>query len=158
VYSRTDFHNTLPTRLGTTKTMMPKTKDARDHDRRRNRSFKLLLGAELVGVSALALSAVGRTRWETSLRHRQSAKLSFQELPRWRGKKTYIALAANHLVAVEFAGKSLERRLDDTTAEAEDEVESRLLHTHVLAAGIAKLSQYPLESVALIPVFTVHYP
>lgn len=33
----------------------------------RNRLFKLLLGTELVGVAALALSAVGGTRGETSL-------------------------------------------------------------------------------------------
>jgi len=33
----------------------------------RNRLFKLLLGAELVGVSALALSAVGGTGRETGL-------------------------------------------------------------------------------------------
>jgi len=33
----------------------------------RNRLFKLLLGAELVGVAALLLSAVGGTRGETSL-------------------------------------------------------------------------------------------
>lgn len=42
---------------------------------------------------------------------------------------TYIALAANHLVAVELGGKSLERGLNDTTAEAEDQVEGRLLQT-----------------------------
>ncbi len=45
---------------------MPQTKDARDHDMR-NRLFELLLGAELVGVSALALSAVCRTGRQTSL-------------------------------------------------------------------------------------------
>jgi hypothetical protein len=43
----------------------PKTPD--DHDRRENRLFELLLGAELVGVAALALAAVGRTRRETGL-------------------------------------------------------------------------------------------
>jgi hypothetical protein len=32
-----------------------------------NRLFELLLGAELVGVAALALPAVGRTRRETGL-------------------------------------------------------------------------------------------
>lgn len=32
-----------------------------------NRLFELLLGAELVGVTALALAAVGRTGRETSL-------------------------------------------------------------------------------------------
>ena len=41
--------------------------------------------------------------------------------------RPYIALAADHLVAVELGGESLQRGLNDTTAEAEDEVESRLL-------------------------------
>ncbi|CCC14895.1 unnamed protein product [Sordaria macrospora k-hell] len=49
------------------------------------RLFKLLLGAELVGVAALALAAVGGTRRETS-----------------------VALAANHLVAVELRRQRLE--------------------------------------------------
>lgn len=34
---------------------------------RESRLFELLLGSQLVGVSALALAAVGRTRGETSL-------------------------------------------------------------------------------------------
>jgi len=53
---------------------------------RASRLFELLLGAELVGVSALALTAVGSARGETR-----------------------VALAANHLVAVELGGKRLER-------------------------------------------------
>lgn len=40
---------------------------------------------------------------------------------------TYVALAANHLVAVELGGKSLKGWLDDTTTEAEDQVEGGLL-------------------------------
>jgi hypothetical protein len=55
-------------------------------------------------VTTLALAAVGST-----------------------GRETGVALAADHLVAVELGGKSLERRLNDTTTEAEDQVESRLL-------------------------------
>lgn len=70
----------------------------------RNRLFELLLGAELVGVSALALPAVGGS-----------------------GREAGVALAADHLVAVELAGQGLERGLDDTTTEAEDEVKSRFL-------------------------------
>ena len=46
-----------------------KTPDDRD---RGNRLFELLLGAELVGVAALALPAVGRTGRETGLRSRVS--------------------------------------------------------------------------------------
>jgi hypothetical protein len=55
-------------------------------------------------VSALLLSAVGGTRGETS-----------------------VALSADHLLAVVLAGESLERGLDDTTSETEDQVEGRLL-------------------------------
>ncbi len=101
---------------------MPKPKDARDHDVRK-RLFELLLGAELVGVSALALSAVRRTGRETGLdvpvSHSPSKAVSVGQ--------TYIALAADHLVAVELACQSLQRGLNDTTTETEDEVESRLL-------------------------------
>ena len=102
---------------------MPKTKDARDHEIR-NRLFELLLGAELVGVSALALSAVGGTGREAGLEALVSIATGTPSLV---GRATYVALAADHLVAVELAGKSLERGLNDTTAEAEDEVEGRLL-------------------------------
>lgn len=65
MYSQTFSRKPPPSLLGTT-TPMPKTKDARDHEIR-NRLFELLLGAELVGVSALALSAVGGTGRETGL-------------------------------------------------------------------------------------------
>jgi hypothetical protein len=40
---------------------------------------------------------------------------------------TYVALAADGLVAVVLGGKGLERGLNDTTTETEDQVESRLL-------------------------------
>jgi len=36
---------------------------------------------------------------------------------------THVALSADHLVAVEFGGKGLERGLDDTTTETENQVE-----------------------------------
>ena len=42
-------------------------------------------------------------------------------------RETYVALAADHLVAVELGGKGLERGLNDTTTETEDQVEGRLL-------------------------------
>ena len=45
------------------------------------------------------------------------------------GESAYIALAADHLVTVELRGKSLERGLNDTTTEAKDEVEGRLLQS-----------------------------
>jgi hypothetical protein len=40
---------------------------------------------------------------------------------------TYVALAADGLVAVVLGGKSLQRGLDDTTTETEDKVKGRLL-------------------------------
>jgi hypothetical protein len=41
--------------------------------------------------------------------------------------ETYVALAADGLVAVVLGGKGLERGLNDTTTETEDQVEGRLL-------------------------------
>ena len=58
------------------------------------------------GVSTLPLAAVGCTRREAS-----------------------IALAANHAVAVVLASEHLQRRLDDTTAKTEHQMESRLCLT-----------------------------
>jgi len=92
-----------------------------------NRLFELLLGAELVGVTALALTAVGRTGGETS-----------------------VALAADHLVAVELGGKSLERRLDDTTTKAEDQVEGGLLLDVVVGEGTTILELLACEDQALL--------
>jgi hypothetical protein len=40
---------------------------------------------------------------------------------------TYVALAANHLVAVELGGQSLQGGLNDTTTQTENQVEGRLL-------------------------------
>jgi hypothetical protein len=40
---------------------------------------------------------------------------------------TYVALSADHLLAVELGGESLERWLDDTTTETENKVECRFL-------------------------------
>ena len=40
---------------------------------------------------------------------------------------TYVALSANHLIAVVLGGKSLERRLNDTTTQTKDQVKGGLL-------------------------------
>lgn len=45
-----------------------------------------------------------------------------------RKRETYVAFPANHLVAIVLASQSLEGRLDDTTAETEDEMEGRFLY------------------------------
>ena len=70
-------------------------------------------------MAALLLSAVGRTGWETGLYVRlvPRSNVTFPGI-------TYVALSADHLVAVELGGESLERWLDDTTTETENKVES----------------------------------
>ena len=42
-------------------------------------------------------------------------------------KRTHVAFPADHLLAVVLAGQGLERWLDNTTTETEDEVKSRFL-------------------------------
>jgi hypothetical protein len=93
----------------------------------KNSLLELLLGAELVGVSALALAAVGGT-----------------------GRETGVALAADHLVAVELGGQSLERGLDDTTTQTEDQVQGGLLLDVVVAQGAAILELLAGEDQALL--------
>ena len=44
---------------------------------------------------------------------------------------TYVALSANHLVAVELGCKGLKRWLDDTTTKTEDEMKGGFLCIHV---------------------------
>ncbi len=65
--------------------------------------LQLLLGAQLVAVSALLLAAVNSA-----------------------GVKASVALAADNLVAVVLAGQHLERGLNDATPEAEHQVEGGL--------------------------------
>lgn len=50
--------------------------------------------------------------------------------------KTYVALAADGLVAVVLGGKGLQGRLNDTTTEAEDQVEGRLLWWGLVIRGL----------------------
>ena len=49
--------------------------------------------------------------------------------------KTYVALAADGLVAVVLGGKGLQGRLNDTTTETKDQVESRLLGWMLVIQG-----------------------
>jgi len=87
-------------------------------------------------VSTLALPAVGGTRRETSLlRGRLAYGRSCGFCGRSRGwGESYVALAADHLVAVELGGESLERGLNDSTTETKDEVEGRLLQVEFTLA------------------------
>ena len=66
-------------------------------------------------MSALLLSAVGRTRRQTS-----------------------VALSTDHLVAVVFAGQSFERGFDDAAAQTEHEMERGFLFESCLAAGVGR--------------------
>jgi hypothetical protein len=78
------------------------------------RLLQLLLGAELGSTSTALLAAVDGT-----------------------GVHAGIALAANHLILVILAGKNLERRLNDSTTETEDQMESRLLLDVVVSKSAA---------------------
>ena len=61
-----------------------------------------------------------------------------------------VALAADHLVAVVLGSQGLEGGLDDTTTEAEDQVESRLLLDVVVGEGAAVLELLAGEDQALL--------
>ena len=87
----------------------------------------LLLGAELVGMTALSLATVGGTR-----------------------RKTGIALAANVLLAVVLGSQSLQRGLNDTTTETEHQVESRFLLNVVVRKGAAILELLSSENQTLL--------
>jgi hypothetical protein len=67
--------------------------------------------------------------------------------PRWQAR---IALAADHLIAVVLGGKGLERRLDDTATETEDQVKRRLLLDVVVGQGAAILELLAGEDQALL--------
>lgn len=57
--------------------------------------------------------------------------------------ESYVALAADHLVAIELGGESLERGLNDTTTETEDEVKSRLLYGEIHVSPAPFLPRHP---------------
>lgn len=61
-----------------------------------------------------------------------------------------IAATADKLVAVVLAGKNLERGLNDTTTETEDEVKGRLLLDVVVREGAAILELLTSEDEALL--------
>uniref|UniRef100_A0A453IK05 Uncharacterized protein n=1 Tax=Aegilops tauschii subsp. strangulata TaxID=200361 RepID=A0A453IK05_AEGTS len=76
----------------------------------------LLLGPQLVAVATLLLAAVD-SPWV----------------------QARVAFAADHLLLVVLAGKSLQGWLDDASAEPEDEMEGRLLLDVVVGKGAAVL-------------------
>jgi hypothetical protein len=92
-----------------------------------SRLFDLLLWSELVGVTALSLSAVRGTR-----------------------RKTSVADTADGLLAVVLGSKSLQRWLNDTTTETEDQVESGLLLNVVVGKGSAIFKLLTSEDQSLL--------
>lgn len=89
--------------------------------------LELLLGAEVSGVAALALTAVLGTEGETG-----------------------IASTANHLFAVGLTGQSGEGRLDHTTTKTEHQVEGRLLLNVVVRKRAAILELLSGEDETLL--------
>jgi len=88
---------------------------------------QLLLGAELVGVTALALTAV------VSLK-----------------RKTGIATTADHLVAVVLTGKNNKRGLKTTTNKTKNKVEGRLLLDVVISKSVTVLKLLTGEDKTLL--------
>ncbi len=50
--------------------------------------------------------------------------------------RTYVALSADHLVAVELRSEGFKRRLDDTTTETENKMESRFLRDNTVSTRV----------------------
>ena len=64
--------------------------------------------------------------------------------------KSGVALSANHLITVVLSGQNLERWLNGTTTETEDEVKSRLLLDVVIAEGSTVLELLTSEDESLL--------
>jgi len=65
-------------------------------------------------------------------------------------ERTYVALSADHLVAVELGGKGFERWLNDTTTETENQVEGGLLLDVVVGESAAILELLSCEDQTLL--------
>ena len=91
--------------------------------------LQLLLGAEVVAVSASLLTAVVSTRG-----------------------KTRVALAANHLLAVVLLGEGGEGGLDHTTSHLEQHLKSGLSSNAVGTDGLRVLEFLASENQALVLV------
>mmetsp|Transcript_1041 Transcript_1041/g.1806 ORF Transcript_1041/g.1806 Transcript_1041/m.1806 type:complete len:162 (-) Transcript_1041:6-491(-) len=103
---------------------------ATNHPNPNNREpslFELFLGAELAGVAALLLSAVGGT-----------------------GGKAGVALAADGLLAVVLLGEEGEGGVVDTATKTEDEMEGGLLLDIVVGEGSAVLELLTGEDKTLL--------
>ena len=60
--------------------------------------------------------------------------------------ETYVALPAHHLIAVVLGGQRLERGLDDTATETEDQVEGALLQSSYHISICLYFTQCPPDS------------
>ncbi|KAH3664114.1 hypothetical protein OGAPHI_004828 [Ogataea philodendri] len=89
--------------------------------------FKLLLWSQLVGVTALSLSAVGGSWWESS-----------------------VTLSANGLLTVVFGSQSLEGWLNDTTSQSKHQVQCGLLLDVVVRKSSAVLKLFTGENQSLL--------
>jgi len=89
--------------------------------------FELFLGAQLTGVSALFLSAVGRT-----------------------GRETSVAFSANGLFAVESLGQESEGRIVDTSAQTQHQVKRGFLLDVVIAESASVLELLARENKSLL--------
>lgn len=89
--------------------------------------LQLLLGSELVGVTALLLSAVGSS-----------------------GRKSSVALSADHLIAVVLSREDLQRGLDGTTTQTENQMEGGLLLDVVVRQSSAVLKLLSSENQTLL--------
>ena len=70
-------------------------------------------------MTTFLLSAVGGTGRKAGL-----VIVSSEAPVEYKIEGAYVALPADHLVAVELRGKGLERWLDETTTETENKMES----------------------------------
>jgi len=89
---------------------MPTNRRQRRERRIMRRLLELLLGADAARATALLLAAVGRARVQAG-----------------------VALATDHLVAVVLLRQHAQRRLNDTTAQTQHQVQRRLLLDVVVA-------------------------
>jgi hypothetical protein len=107
-------------------TLQGENQDAKDHDR--SESF---ISASSWGGAGWCVHTCACGSWWHG---EGDGPISDMSVTAWASngsRASYVALAADHLVAVELGGKSLERGLNDTTTEAENQVESGLLLSHL---------------------------
>ena len=93
----------------------------------RNKSFQLLLWAQLVGVTTLSLSAVGSSRWQSS-----------------------VTFTANRLFTVVLGSQGFQRWLNDTTSQSQDQVQGGFLLDVVVRQSSAILQLLTSENQSLL--------